>query len=83
MSMMTSVLNTQEATTTETITDILVIVAVSQPSDNQEIAEKKPFKGLKVKAYSSTSPTIHFVDSDLEEDVIASAPVTEEVDQYL
>jgi len=36
-----------------------------------------------VKASSSIGPIIDLVDSDLEEEVIASAPVTEEVDQYL
>ena len=35
-----------------------------------------------MKASSSTGPIIDLVDSDLEEEVIASAPVTEEVDQY-
>ena len=83
LAMMTSVLNTQAVTTTVTATDIPVIDAVSHPSDNQEIAEQKPFKILKVKASSSTTPIINLVDSDLEEEVIASAPVTKEVDQYL
>ena len=32
---------------------------------------------------SSTTPTINLDDSNLEEDVIASTPVTEEVDQHL
>ena len=36
-----------------------------------------------MKTSSSTGPIIDLVDSDLEEEVIASAPVTEEVDQYL
>ena len=36
-----------------------------------------------MKASSSTGPIIDLVDSDFEEEVIASAPVTEEVDQYL
>ena len=47
------------------------------------MVEQKPFKRLKVKVSSSTTPTIDLVDSDLEEGMIASAPVTEEVDQYL
>ena len=81
--MMTSVMNTKEVIASMTVTDIPVIAVVSQPSDNQEIAEQKPFKRLTVKASSSTTPTIDLVDSKLEEDVIAFAPVTEEVDQYL
>ena len=36
-----------------------------------------------MKASSSTGPIIDLIDLDLEEEVIASAPVTEEVDQYL
>ena len=36
-----------------------------------------------MKASSSIGPIIDLVDSDLEEEVIASVPVTEEVDQYL
>ena len=36
-----------------------------------------------MKASSSTGPIIDLVDSDLEEEVISSAHVTEEVDQYL
>ena len=83
LEMMTSVLNTQAVSTAVTVNDISVIVAVSQPSDNEELLEQKPFKILKVKASSSTGPIIDLVDSDLEEEVIASAPVTEEVDQYL
>ena len=68
LAMMTSVLNTLAVTVVVTVTDIPVIAAVSQPSDNQEIAEQKPFKRLKVKASSSTAPTIDLVDSDLEEE---------------
>ena len=66
-----------------TVSHIPVIAAVSKPSFTEEIVEKKPFKRLKVKASSSTGPIINLVDSDLEEEVIASAPVTAEVDQYL
>ena len=80
---MTFVLNTQAVSAPVTVTDIPVIAAVSQPSDTEEIVEKKPFKRLKVKASSSVGPIINLVDSDLEEEVVASAPVTEEVDQYL
>ena len=35
-----------------------------------------------MKASSYIAPTIDLVDSSLEEDMIASAPVTKEVDQY-
>ena len=81
--MMTFVLNTQAVTTFVTVTDILVIAAVIQPSDNEEIVEQKPFKRFKVTDSSSIAPIIDLVDSDLEEEVIASAPISEEVDQYL
>ena len=80
---MTSVLSTQAVLAHVTVTHIPVIAAVSKQSDTEEIVEKKTFKILKVKASSSTGPIIDLVDSDLEEEVIASAPVTEEVDQYL
>ena len=83
IAMMTFVLNTQAVTAAMTVTDIPVIAVVSQPSDTEEIVEKKTFKRLKVKVSSSTGPIIDLVDLDLEEEVIASAPVTEEVDQYL
>ena len=83
LEIMTSVLNTQAITAPVTVNHISVIVAVSKPSDTEEIVEKKPFKILKVKASSSTGPIIDLVDSDLEEEMIVSTPVTEEVDQYL
>ena len=81
--MMTSVLDTQAATTAHTVTNILVIAAVTHPTDNQEMDEQNPFKRLKMEVSSSKTPTINLDDLDLEEDVIASAPVTEEVDQHL
>ena len=81
--MMTSVLNTQVVSDPVTVTNIPVIVAVIHPSDTEEIVEKKPFKRFKVKSSSSIGPIIDLVDSNLEEEMIASAPVTEEVDQYL
>ena len=81
--MMTSVMDTQAATAAQTVTDISVIAAVTHPTDNQEMVEKIPFKRLKVNVSSSTTPTINLDDSDLEEDMTASAPATEEVDQHL
>ena len=56
---------------------------VTQLADDQEMAEQNPFKILKMQVSSSPTPTINLDDSDLEEEVIASAPVIEEVDQYL
>ena len=47
------------------------------------MAEKTRFKILKVHVSSSLNPTINFDDSDLEEEVIASMPITVEVDQNL
>ena len=83
LAMMTYVLDTQASTTAHTITHIPVISTVTQPTDNQQMAEQKSFKRLKVKVSSPTTPTINLDDSDSEEDVIASAPVTEEEDQHL
>ena len=81
--MMTSVLDTQAATAAQTVTDIPVFSTVTQPTNNQEMAEQKSFKSLKVKVSSPTTPTINLDDSDSKEDVIDSTPVTEEVDQHL
>ena len=67
LAMMTPVLNTQAVTTNVIVTNIPMIFVVSQPSDNQEIVEQKPFKRLKVKDSSSTAPIIVLVDSNLEE----------------
>ena len=56
---------------------------VTLPTDDQDMADKNPFKRPKSQVSSSPTPTINLDDSDLEEEVIASSPVTEEVDQYL
>ena len=74
--MMTSMLDTQEATATQIVTHILVIAAVTYPTNNQEMVEQNPFKILKVKVSSSTTPTINLDDSDSKEDVIASTSIT-------
>ena len=57
--------------------------AITQPNDDQEMAEKTPFKILKMQVSSSPTPTINLDDSDLQEEVIASTPLTIEVDQNL
>ena len=41
--MMTSVLDTQEATVAQTVTHIPVIYVVTHLTNNQEMAEQKPF----------------------------------------
>ena len=83
MEMMTSVLDTQETTAAQNVTHILLIVAVTQPTDNQDIDDKNPFKRLKMQVSFSPTPTINLDDSDLQEEVIASTPLTIEVDQNL
>ena len=82
LEMMTSMLDTQAATTAQIVTHIPLIATITQPTDNQEMAEQNPFKILKVKVSSPTTSTINLDDSYSEEDVIASAHVTEEVDQH-
>ena len=41
------------------------------------------FKDLRFQVSSPLTPTINLVDYGLEEEVIASVPVTEDVDQYV
>ena len=57
--------------------------AITQPNDDQEMAEKNPFKILKMQVSSSPTPTINLVDSELEEEVLASTSITKDVDKYL
>ena len=80
---MTSVLDTQAAAAAQTIADIQVTTAVTQSTIDQEMDEKIPFKILKMQVSSFPNPTINLVDSDLEEEVIAFATITEDMDQYL
>ena len=57
--------------------------AITQPNDDQEMAEKNPFKILKMQVSSSPTPTINLVDSDLEEELLASIDITKDMDKYL
>ena len=61
LAMMTSVLDTHAATTSQIVADIQVTTTVTQPNDDQEMDDQNPFKRLKVQVSSSPTPTINLL----------------------
>ena len=59
--MMTSVLDTHAAVAFHIVVDIQVTATVTQPNDDQEMDDQKPFKRLKVQDSSSPTPTINLL----------------------
>ena len=61
LAMMTSVLDTHAAAASQIVVDIQVTSTVTQPNDDQEMDDQKPFKTLKVQVSSSPNPTINLL----------------------
>ena len=66
LAVMTSVPDTQEATAAQIVADIQVTATITQPNDDQEMAEKNRFKRLNMQVSSSPTPTINLDGSYLE-----------------
>ena len=83
LALITSVLDIQVAATAQSIVDVQVTTVLTQACKDQVMDEVKPFKIQKIKVPSSLSPTIDLTNSDIEEEVLPSMLITEEVDEYL
>ena len=76
-------MDTQVAATAKPTIEIQVTTTVTQVYDDQAAAKANPAKKQKIQVTSSQTPTIDFIDCDIEEEVHSLVLVMEEVTDHL
>ena len=83
MTKMTSVLDTQEISTNQTVDEVKVTTVITQTTGDQVMADIKPLQILEVQVPSSSNHTIDLTNSDKEEEEFSPVLITEEACDHL